>query len=451
MSQEQKATAIIRHLCEQGWEAYIAGGAARDILYGETPDDYDVVTSAPYKVIKNLFEDRKVSIVGTSFKVCIIDGIEVATYRKNAHFGHIDNNCPVEKAETIQDDLASRDLTINAMAFCPYNGDIVDEYSGRKDLKNRIIKFTGNPEDRIDEDPCRIIRACRFLAKIEGRFDPETFIKLKSNRRLVKEKVAPERIRLEIMKALQYLKPSLFFDALHDIGALEYISPGFEACYGYDGGHYHGETIDEHIKMVGDFLPAKRPLLRLAGFFHDHGKPPAAGYKNGNVSFIGHASIGAEIVEKELKALKFSIRETACVKALTKHHMREITNQTKPKTVRKMLKALNDDNIPWKDWLRLKIADTKGNLKKKNIDRKQVRDIVLKIYHELHPPSNSAVLCTKDLVINGDDVMETLNIKAGPEVGEILKKTLDYVLDNPARNTHKELVRFIKQLTNSHG
>ncbi len=444
MNDEIKANDIVRRLCRNGWEAYIAGGAARDILNNETPSDYDVVTNASYDDVKKLFKFHKLSIVGASFKVCIIDGIEVATYRKNPCFDLSDKNCTIEKADTIQEDLAHRDLTINAMAFCPYNGDIVDEYGGLADLKNRIIKFTGNPKDRIHEDPCRILRACRFLAKLEGKFDADTLHELKKNSHLVEKEVAPERIRTEILKSLQYSKPSLFFDALYNINALNFISPGFFACHGHDGGPYHGETIDTHIKLVGDHLPARKPLLRLAGYFHDHGKPAAAVYKDNKLSFLNHARISADMVEEELKALKFSIKETAYVKALTKHHMRNITGTDKPKTVRKALKAFQDDGVDWKDWLQLKIADTKGNLKKKNKNKEQVRNIVLSIYNELHPPSHSAVLSIGNLAIDGEDVMKTLKIDAGPKVGQVLKKALDYVIEDPERNTYHDLTQFIK-------
>ncbi len=445
MSEEKKANTIIDCLCQEGWEAYIAGGAARDIINGEIPNDYDIVTNAPYEVITELFAKRKMSLVGASFKVCIIDGIEVATYRKDNYLLTPGSVPGVVEAKTIQEDLARRDLTINSMAFCPYNGDIVDEYGGVEDLKNRIIRLTGNPGERIMEDPCRILRACRFLAKLEGSFDPATFEALRKNSFLVMERVAPERIRLEILKTMQYHKPSIFFDALHEIGALKYLSPGFELCYHHDGGVYHGETIDEHIKMVGDSLSKRKPLLRLAGFWHDHGKPAAAEYRNGNVSFIRHAVLGTEIVDQELIKLKFSVRETEFVKSIVRHHMRNIHPDDKPKTVRKMLKKLNDDGVNWKDWLQIKIADTKGNLQKKNLNRNEVKKIVFKIRNELKPDSKQAVLSIKDLAVNGEDVMRTLHIKAGPKVGKVLNKLLDHVLDTPELNTREKLMKLIPE------
>ena len=215
MPEEKTANEIVRCLCEEGWDAYVAGGAARDMLSGDTPYDHDIVTEAPYEIVKDLFHDRKVSLVGASFKVCIVDGIEVATYRKDSYFGLSDKNCEVEEAETIQEDLARRDLTINSLAFCPYSGDIIDEYGGIDDLRKRVVKFTGNPIDRIMEDPCRILRACRFLSRIEGKFDPDTFQSLKEHSFLVRDYVTPERIRLEI---LEFSKNKFY--KIHEFGMI---------------------------------------------------------------------------------------------------------------------------------------------------------------------------------------------------------------------------------------
>lgn len=434
MSQEEKANRIVGRLCRGGWEAYIAGGAARDILNGEVPSDYDVVTNATYDEILSLFRDRKTKVVGAGFRVCLVEGIEVATYRRGVGLGSPD------PAASIQEDLARRDLTINAMAFCPYNGNIVDEHGGLKDLKNRIIRFTEDPEKRILEDPCRIIRACRFMAKLEGRFDPETGKALQHFGYLVREQVAPERIRLEIIKALQYARPSIFFNALHEIDVLKYVSPGFESCYGHPHGKYHAETVDEHIKMVGDHISPRNPLLRLAGYWHDHGKPAAAVCRNNNVSFPGHSALGADMAGEELARLKFSQKEVKYIQALTLHHMRSIHPGDKPRAVRRTLKKLKDDQVFWKDWLRLKIADTKGNLKKSNLSAGEIKGIVFMIREELRRETAFSI---KDLAINGTDVIRILNIGPGPRIGEILNKLLEKVLDDPDLNTRERLIQLV--------
>lgn len=447
MTEEQKAYDIITRLCRAGWEAYIAGGAARDILNGVDPSDYDVVTNASYEEVLALFRDRRVSVVGLSFKICIVDGIEVASYRKDGSFGHEDSSCVTEKAESIYEDLSRRDLTINAMAFCPYNGDVVDPFGGQADLKNRIIRFTGNPWDRISEDPCRIVRACRFKAKLTGTFDPVSLEAMKERASTVAQ-VAPERLRLELLKAMACEKPSLFFNALHETSVLGYISPGLEACYGHGGGDYHGETIDEHVAIVGDALSVKKPLLRLAGYYHDMGKPPSAEYHDSKLSFISHEKTGAHMVAEELKALKFSLKETDYVTSLVRHHMRRIEEEDKPKTVRRVLKKLKDDEVNWKDWLCLIIADAKGNLKKEDFSREQIRGIVMKIHHEIYPPSGRSALTVFDLAINGNDVMTTLGFREGPEIGRVLNRVLEFVLDDPERNTRERLLEYVNNLDN---
>ncbi len=440
MNEENKAGEIVNSLCENGWEAYIAGGAARDLISGAIPSDFDVVTNASYNEIRELFKGHKLSVVGVSFKVCIVDGIEVATYRKNLSF---DNNNEII-ADSIHEDLKKRDLTINAMAFCPWNGDIVDISNGQKDLKNRVIRFNGSPKDRINEDPCRILRAARFLAKIEGTFAPDTLQKLKEYSHLVKN-IAPERIRLEILKVMKESKPSIFFDALHEIDALKYISQGFENSYGFDGGPYHNETVATHIKIAGDSISDKKPLLRLAAFYHDHGKPPSAKFKeDGTVSFIGHELIGADLVENELIELKFSSKEIAYVKNLVKFHLRSITNRTKPKTVRKLLMQFQRNDLNWKDWLQLKIADKKANLKSQDITKEEINTIVFKLYNEINSKNEPRAFHIKDLKINGSDIIEILGIKEGPMIGKLMNSALDYVLDDPSRNDHQILRKFIK-------
>lgn len=442
-NEEKKANSILEILNDNGFEAYIVGGAARDILLGKKPSDYDIVTNATYDELVVLFESHKISVVGSSFEVCLIEGIEVATFRKDISQNQEDI------PGTIYDDLKKRDLTINAMAINTYNGDFIDISGGKSDLHDKIIRFNGSAKDRILEDPCRIIRACRFLAKIEGQFSRDTFANLKKYSKLA-HKIAPERIRLEILKAMEERKPSLFFDALYEIELLDHISPGFNCCYKLDGGPYHDETVDTHIKIAGDYITKKNPLLRLTAFYHDHGKPYTFSHKDdGSVSFLKHEIIGADIVESELEKLKFSLKEISYVRDLVKFHMRSIDENTKNRSVRKFLRDLKDHKVSWKDWLRLKIADRKANLKKPDFTKSEIKIIVSKIYNEISSKSHPRAFSIKDLKINGKDVMEIFKINGGPFVGEIMDKTLEYVLDDPSKNEYEILRKFIQDLKNN--
>ncbi len=445
-TEEERAIQLITCLCQEGWEAYLAGGAARDLLSGCQPQDFDIVTEAPYPVVKQLFQNRKVSLVGESFKVCIVDDIEIATFRKDNYLGLSARNAVIEEAKTIQEDLARRDFTINSMAFCPYSGDVIDVYGGQQDLQKRIIRFTGDPVKRIFEDPCRILRACRFVAKIQGRFEPETLQTLRAYASFVKTHVAPERIRLELLKAMKCRKPSLFFDALYDIGVLKYVSKSLLACYGQDGGPYHAESVDVHCKLAGDALSPNNPLLRLAGYFHDLGKPATATYENGRLRFLGHQKVGAEIVADELKQLRFSAKEVAYIAGLVRLHMRKIDASTTPKAIRRIFHALKGRHIPWKDWFRLGLADVAGNLKKGEVDRFEIKTAVLKINKAVNSKAGNAALSIKELAINGRDVMDVLGIPSGPEVGRVLHQLLEMVINQPELNTKDRLMAAVAAL-----
>jgi tRNA nucleotidyltransferase (CCA-adding enzyme) len=434
---------IIETLCKNGFEAYLAGGCVRDMLMGIEPSDFDVVTDARPDVIKALFRGRRVTVAGRSFNVCIVDGIEVATYRRGRFCSMADPKRNMALSDNIHDDLKRRDLSINAMAFCPYSGDIIDDFNGVDDLKNKVIRFTENPADRIKEDPCRILRACRFLSKIEGRFDPATFDALCRYKTFVKRFVAPERVRLEILKSLEYDRPSIFFKALHDIGVLGDILPCLEKCFGLDGGPDHNETVFDHCMKVGDALPAKSILLRLAGFFHDVGKAETAAFKNGKPVFINHEK-AIDGLLSDLMALKFSTDELTFVKNLITIHMRRVDSDTSSKAVRRLIVTLREKGISYTDFLRFKIANRKGNAAKPDFTLSEIKSMAAKFRAELSGETRRAFE-KKDLAVTGFDVMRILGVPAGPVVGQTLQTLMDAVIDDPALNTYEKLTRLIKQ------
>lgn len=435
---------IIGRLCEHNFECYIVGGAIRDMLNDVPIHDYDIATNADQDQIKAFFHDLKIATGGTFFKVVIVEGIEIATYRTDTYLGLSSKKVIVGKANSIEEDLARRDLTINSMAYCPLRGHIIDIYGGVKDLNAGIIRFTGDPEARIYEDPCRILRACRFKCAIDGEFEEKTFEALKKFAHLVKEYVDPDRIRLEIMKSMKYAKPSIFFQALHDIGVLNDILPTLEACYGHSGGPYHCETIFEHLMLVGDSLNTKNRLLRLVGYLHDIGKPASAFVEDGMLKFTGHEKTGAELVVSELKKLKFSNADISFVQKLVRHHMKVMNVEMTGKTVRKFLRKLHESNVKYEDWLQLRIADRKGNLARADYTGEELNAINALVEKELIVPESAFGI--KDLAINGKDVMQTLNIKPGAEVGKTLGSLLDLVIDQPQLNTRETLLSHLKEV-----
>jgi len=432
---------ILKTLYTGKFEAYIAGGAVRDILSGIDPADIDIVTNAKPDEITALFQGEKVTIAGKAFNVCFVNHIEISTYRMG---GYSNNSSHLVFADNLQDDLKRRDLTINSMAFCPLSEKLIDYYHGFNDLKNRIIKLTENPVDRIIEDPCRIIRACRFLAKIEGKFEAKTFKAMCKQKELTVTQTAPERIRIEILKAMTYKKPSIFFNALHDIGLLKDIFPSLDRCYSLDGGPFHNETVFEHCMLTGDAITCKNPILRLAGYLHDTSKADAISYKNGRLSFAGHEKKN-NAVFADLKKLRFSTVEQIYIKNIIEIHMLPFNDKSTPKAARKLISYLNRINISYTDFFRMRIADRKSNKAKPPYTISEIKIRLNKILNELNTENNQA-FTIKDLAVSGNDIINFIKIAPGPEIGKILKKLLELVLDDPKLNNREKLLEISKNM-----
>lgn len=413
---------IIQTLCDHGYPSYLVGGAIRDIFTDSDPKDFDIATKATPDQISEVFgvsNDTK----GKNFGVVILNGFEIATFREDKYpdgFGA--KNCEVQYSESILDDLSRRDLTINSLALCPISGDLIDPFDGIKDLKKSIIRFTGNPDQRIQEDPCRILRACRFLCKLEGIFDKETFQALKRNVHRI-SCIDVERIHDEILKVLKLKNPSIFFNALYLIGALDLVFPSFSKCVNHDHGSHHWENIWEHCMLVGDSISPKFPLVRLAGFLHDCGKPQS--YNSEDGSFHGHDLMSAELVDSWLKSLKFSAAERTTVVNLVRVHMLGATSGMSPKSIRKFRKTLYDLGVPPENWMRLRIADRKGNLHKNPFTLGDIkrRFSVFTFEEELPFTVNS-------LALKGGDLIQKFNLEKGPVVGQLQKHLLEFVIEN---------------------
>jgi len=437
---------IVEKLCQAGFDTYIAGGAVRDILSGKTPDDEDITTKAKPEEIQELFKDHSINFGGTFFKVTFVDGIEVATFRKDKYAGLSDKMVKVDYADNIIEDLGRRDLTINAMAFCQFSGEIIDPYKGYKDLKKRTIKFVGNPLDRIHQDPNRIIRACRFLAVIDGMFDSDTLYAMKAVSHYVRDYVKPERIYKEIMKTMKKARyASVFFNALHEIGALKYILPSLDCCYYFDvHGLHHRESIITHSFLAGDNVSCKYPLQKLAAYLHDVGKPESCRYnpQTGDIKFKGHSVDSKKIVTEELKKLKFPHKDIEYVTTLIRNHM---SNFESEKSIRRLINRLG--NIHWLDLYRVKLADSKANVWKGPYPYKMIQEDFARVERALNIQS---VNVFNELAINGKDLIDNYFLKPGPFIGQIKEYLLETILDKPELNTKEDLLVLTRKYVLEH-
>jgi len=425
---------MLETLKTAGYKVCLVGGAVRDLMLEKRPEDVDILTDARPEEIKGLFPDRKVRYVGKSFGVTLVDGVEVATWRSPRNpDGDLSGTFP-------KDDLAMRDLTINSMALDPFTGELMDPFDGKADLAGRRIRFTRNPCDRITEDPLRMVRACRFAGEVGGRIAKDSFDAIVSQCRLLADRAAPERIQAELFKAMAMARPSQFFNLLQETGLLALILPCLDRCCALEGGPHHGETVFEHCMLVGDALPATRPLLRLAGFLHDAGKFDAAVVKAGTLTFAGHETHDTAIAG-DLERLRFSRHDTAYILSLVRAHMRPLNDDSTPKAVRRLLAMLGDLNLDYRDFMRLRIADKKGNLAKQPYTLSEIRVRLGKILVE-HCPENAFHM--DDLALTGRQICNLLNLSPGPRVGRIKQHLFEQVLADPSLNTPERLAHLVQ-------
>lgn len=406
---------IIDRLISKGYDVYFVGGAVRDMLAGYPVDDIDILTNASIPYISELFSDRSLKLVKG---VMLIDGIEVDTF------------------DDIEYNLNHRDLTINAIAQDCKTGNLVDPLNGRADIEQKIIRFVGDPYERIIEDPCRIVRACRFFAKMEGVFDKDSLDIMTDTAEMVNS-VHKDRIRKEIMKAMELRYPSLFFSALHLIGALKYIFPSMDKCFNHTHGLHHKESISEHIMLAGDNLSPRDPILRLAGYLHDVGKPEAYIHDGKVGTFKGHEKYGSDSVRRELKDLFFSNEDINRISNLVLVHMRQCRS-LKDKAARRLRKTFADLGVDPRDFLRIKLAERVANLRNDANLMSMIKPMLTNT--GVISKNEDGVFSISDLALTGGEIINKLNLLPGPKVGKIQRHLLNFVIDNGFNNNKKQIL-----------
>ncbi|MCG8532323.1 MAG: CCA tRNA nucleotidyltransferase [Desulfovibrionales bacterium] len=420
---------IILKLHSRGWKVFLVGGRVRDRVMGQHPGDPDLLTDAPMEDVEAIFGVKRVTLAEKSLPICIVNHVEISPMRGAGEF-------PTS-------DLTRRDFTLNAMALDPFSGTIIDPFGGRQDIKQRLIRFTGPPGDRIHEDPLRMVRGCRFAARFDFELEAETLGAIRAQASLIALRTAPERLNSELIKAMAMDRPSRFFELLHHTGLLPHILPSLERCWDLDGGPFHGETVFEHCMMVGDDIWPKQPLLRLAGFLHDTGKFDAKGIKEGRITYHGHER-QTRALEADLHRLKFSNAARAYMLSLVRLHMRPLTEKTGPRGVRYLLAALAREGISHRDFMRMRIADKKSNLKTRApYTLGDIRFRLNKIFTQYR---SGAPLTPSDLALSGREIMAALNLKPGPLVGRLKVLIFQRVLDDPSLNQRDRLLALLPEL-----
>jgi len=443
-----------------GFEAYLVGGCVRDLVLDRKPKDWDITTNAKPEEIINLFEKTVYENNFGTVGVCVpretengsvsqetpeYEVVEVTPYRIEAKYSDFRHPDEVKFSDNLEDDLKRRDFTINAMAFGNVKDKIslTDMFGGLKDIKDKMIKAVGNPDDRFQEDALRMLRAIRFACQLDFSMSYETTESILKNSELIK-KISAERIRDEFEKIIMSKNPAGGILMLQKFNLLKNIIPELEEGIGCEQSGEHIYDVWNHLLHAVQHAADKNwPLeIRLAALFHDIGKPRSRRLADSSAkkkyTFYGHEVISARLTKKIMERLKFSKKESELVEKLVHTHMFfSDTELITLSAVRRIIAKVGKENI----WALMNVRECDRVGMKKKETPYRLRKYFAMIEEALRDP-----ISVGQLKINGEYMIKELGITPGPRMGWILHALLEEVLDAPEKNTVEHLSGLVKSL-----
>lgn len=443
-------THVTSTLENAGFEAFLVGGCVRDLILGREPKDWDITTNATPEEIIPLFEKTIYENTFGTVGVCLPANwegvpkvthetgdnvtqetqyhiIEVTPYRTEANYS--DNRHPetVLFSKHIQDDLQRRDFTINAMALSS-KGHLIDLYKGQEDIKDKVVRAVGDADERFKEDGLRMLRAIRFSTQLGFAINYETMQAVENNSELI-ENISAERIRDEFTKIIESENSSQGVILLQKLGLLKFIIPELEQGIGCEQGGAHIYDVFEHLLGALQHASDKKfsTEIRLAALFHDIGKPKSRrpGTKKA-YTFYGHEVIGARMAKTIMERLKYPKKTTDLVVSLVRHHMFfSDTEMITLSAVRRIIQKVGVEHI-W-ELMNIRECDRVGMKKVEAPYR-------LRKYHAMIEECLRDPISVGQLKIDGNYLMNEMQMKPGPRMGWILNALLEEVLEDPKKN-----------------
>lgn len=461
-----------------GYQAYLVGGSLRDLLMDKEPADWDMATNAKPEEVQKLFasfaggeKDHPDTVYENTFgTIGIKTGssdprlavVDVTTFRTESAYSDKRHPDDVHFAETIEEDLARRDFTINAMAL-PLTNDLrlvtddqelelIDPYGGQEDLKKKIIRAVGDPEKRFSEDALRLLRAVRFAAQLGFVIEEKTRVAIRKLAPTISA-IAKERIRDEFMKLLVTERAHEGVREFLSTGLLQEIIPELVVGVGVEQNQHHIYDVFEHNLRSLEYAVSQNYsiVVRLASLLHDVGKPKSRRWKasakakkirngvRGDYTFYGHQVVGARQTEAILTRLHFSREIIDRVTLLVREHMFIYDPEVVTLAgVRRLRARVGDENL--EDLIRLREADRIGS----GVPKAQ--PYRLRYLQAMLEKVQSDPVSPKMLAMKGDEVIRIANLTPGPRVGWIISVLLDEVLEDPTRNSSEVLGARVAEL-----
>lgn len=478
---------IFERFQRAGKSIYLVGGGVRNILAGNVPINCDFTTNAvPDEILQiladlNPFYDNPYGTVSFAF----VDEsgsrqvYEITPFRTEQ--GYSDKRRPdvVKWGDSLLEDLKRRDFTINAIVMgLPESArlvddlELIDDHDGLQDLNNKIIRTVGDPDERFKEDALRLMRAIRLASQLSFQIETQTLKAIRDNAALLAN-ISRERVRDELMKILASNFPADGVHLLVTSGLMSYIIPELLETRGVAQTGHHTMNVYEHVLESLRQSPSPDPLVRLATLLHDIGKPrtrrlrckkcgwvmkdsdksvsglnaretiykcPHCGNEqteHASATFYGHEVIGSKMVSEIAQRLRFSNKERDKLVTLVRWHMFAYDTHMTDASIRRFIRRVGKENIS--DIILLRIGDRKGGLSKTTSWR--LAELQKRIGEQLFEP-----MTISDLAINGNILMEKLDIKPGPEMGKILKTLFNEVIDDTSKNTEEYLLNRAREL-----
>lgn len=439
----------VRSICEtlRGavYQAYLVGGSVRDLVLCEEPHDYDIATSATPDEVATLFP-RVIDVgkkYGTVAAMLGDEKYEITTFRRDGNYSDGRRPDSVEFTCDLREDLSRRDFTMNAIAYDVRREEFYDPYNGMEDLRCGIIRCVGDPDDRFKEDALRMLRAMRFAAQLGFTIEDDTQNSIFYNCNLLLN-VSRERIAAEFCKILMSADAGVRVMDRHIFIAYMLRNPIYKMAACKQNNPYHCADVWRHtlraLRSAAEFGADLE--TRLALFLHDTGKPESKTTDDDGIDhFYGHALASARIAEEFLTGLKFSNQIKHDVVELVRHH--DVRLEVNKRCIKHLLNKFGEQQTIRLLWLRYHdvFAQNKSHPEWCGRISKvlQCIDLAKEIIAE------KECFCLKDLAVNGKILMSCFDMREGKDIGRLLNKLLDAVIEGRVKNDGEELIRYATQ------
>jgi len=409
-------------------QLFLVGGCVRDQLLPREVSDLDLATDAHPEEIRDRVSAwaDSVWLVGEKFGTVGLtkEGVkaEITTFRADTYDGS-SRKPNVTFGTDITDDLGRRDFTINAMARNLHTDELLDPFGGRQDLADHLVTFVGAPQQRIVEDPLRMLRAVRFCAQLDFELDPETAVAIaKSASELAR--ISWERIREEVDAILLSAHPDEGLKLLIDVGLAERVLPELLQLHLPQPARHHLKDVLEHTLDTVALVPADK-VLRYTALLHDVAKPETFSSDESGIHFYRHEELSAERARTILSRLRQPAALIDQVALLVRHHLR-ISSYRAEWSVSAVRRLMFDLGDRLQDAIALAEADVRAS---DPADYAEFEQRVRELRSRIEEVGEEAGIASMKPLLNGDEVMSLLGLQPGPKVGEVLRFLLDQQIE----------------------